>query len=169
MRSGGRARARRDQLRPSPRSVTKDSEVEPSSTGGPYRIGQVASRLGVSERTIRYYDEIGLCHPSGHTPGGARRYTEADVAKLNRIRELQGVMGFNLEEIQEAMSSIAKLDLLRSQYPVSNELARAEILAEALDELEVLRAKAMHKAELLSGFIADLDDRVAKVRRAAER
>jgi hypothetical protein len=46
------------------------------STGaGELRIGEAAARVGVSSRTLRYYEELGLLTPSGRTPGGARRYT----------------------------------------------------------------------------------------------
>ncbi|MGH9116231.1 MAG: MerR family transcriptional regulator, partial [Acidimicrobiales bacterium] len=61
-------------------------------------IGRAAARLGVSERTLRYYEEIGLLSPAGHTPGRIRRYSEADMARVERIRELRDLMGFNLDE-----------------------------------------------------------------------
>ncbi len=47
------------------------------------RIGEVADRVGLSLRTIRHYDEIGLVVPSDRSAGGFRLYTEADVVRLS--------------------------------------------------------------------------------------
>ncbi len=60
------------------------------------KIGTVATRLGISERTLRYYEEVGLLAPHLRRPGGCRRYGTADVERVQRIRELQSLMGFNL-------------------------------------------------------------------------
>ena len=60
-------------------------EEEPGQLVG---IGAAALRAGVSERALRYYQELGLLTPSGCTPGGMRRYSEADLARVARIREL---------------------------------------------------------------------------------
>jgi DNA-binding transcriptional MerR regulator len=65
-----------------------------------YRSGEVATRAGVTTRTVRYYQEFGLLIPSGRSPGGTRRYSEADVARLLRILELRNVMGLGLERIR---------------------------------------------------------------------
>ena len=56
-----------------------------------FRIGEVAQRAGVTTRTLRYYQELGLLSPSGASPGGSRRYSEADVNRLLRILELRNV------------------------------------------------------------------------------
>lgn len=78
-------------------------------TGETYRIGQVAERVGVTTRTIRYYEELGLVSPSGHSPGGARRYSEEDVAGVRRIRELQELMGFDLQTIRRIVLAERRL------------------------------------------------------------
>jgi len=56
-------------------------------------IGEAATRLGVSTRTLRYYEELGLVAPSGRTQGGSRRYAEPDVERVQHVRELQQVLG----------------------------------------------------------------------------
>ncbi|MEW2622696.1 MerR family transcriptional regulator [Streptomyces sp. NPDC048106] len=63
-----------------------------------YSVGQVAGFAGVTVRTLHHYDEIGLLVPGGRTHAGHRRYTDADLDRLQRIlfyREL----GFPLDEI----------------------------------------------------------------------
>ena len=48
------------------------------------RIGQVATRSGVTPRTIRYYEELGLLPASDREQGKHRTYTEADIERLQR-------------------------------------------------------------------------------------
>ncbi len=72
--------------------------ADPSEVG--LRISDAATRVGVSARTLRYYEELGLLTPSLYTAGGERRYTSEDLAHLGRILELREVLGMNLDEIQ---------------------------------------------------------------------
>ena len=65
------------------------------------RIEQVAARTGLTKRTLRYYEEIGLLPPPTRTEGGYRLYSEADVQQLERIKRLKDLLGFSLAEIRE--------------------------------------------------------------------
>ena len=51
--------------------------------GEQMQIGEVAERTGLSLRTIRYYEEVGLAVPSARSQGGFRLYTEPDVGRPN--------------------------------------------------------------------------------------
>jgi DNA-binding transcriptional MerR regulator len=79
------------------RKVTGDGD-----RGGLLQIGEVAGRVGLSLRTVRYYEEVGLFAPSARSPGGFRLYSESDV---QRLRVLKGMkpFGLTLEEIRELM------------------------------------------------------------------
>ena len=79
-------------------------------------ISDAAATAGVSPRTLRYYEELGLLSPSLHTRGGQRRYTEDDLTQLDRILELREVLGMNLDEIKEFLSFETRLDELRTTY-----------------------------------------------------
>ena len=68
-------------------------------------IGELAERTGLSLRTIRHYDEIGLLKPSGRTEGGFRLYTEPDLERLLLIRRMKP-LGFALEEMIELLRII---------------------------------------------------------------
>ena len=58
-----------------------------SMAGQELRIGEVAAMTGVTTRTLRYYEEIGLISPCSRLSGGQeRRYTEVTVARVRRIR-----------------------------------------------------------------------------------
>jgi DNA-binding transcriptional MerR regulator len=121
------------------------------------RIGEAAGQVGVSRRTLRYYEELGLLSPSGRTPGGARRYTEDDIARLAHIRELQELMGFNLDEILEVVSAEDRLATLRSEWLAGRpQQRRAEILAEALEINARLRDRVQQKLRRLERMMDDL-------------
>jgi DNA-binding transcriptional MerR regulator len=62
------------------------------------RIGELATATGLTVRTLRHYDQIGLLRPKTRTEGGYRLYGEAEVQRLQQIRSLQS-LGFSLEQI----------------------------------------------------------------------
>ncbi len=64
-----------------------------------FKIGDVAKRAGVSVRTLHYYEEIGLLHPSERTSTGHRRYGRSAIERLQQIKSLQQ-MGMSLSEIE---------------------------------------------------------------------
>lgn len=63
-----------------------------------YKTGQFARLANVSERTIRYYDKIGLLKPSFVMENGYRQYSDLDLLKLQKILSLKH-LGFSIEEI----------------------------------------------------------------------
>jgi DNA-binding transcriptional MerR regulator len=65
-----------------------------------YRIGELAAKVGVTERTIRYYEERGLLESVKRLDGGQRVYTDDDVRRLKFIQKLK-VLGLSLAEMQE--------------------------------------------------------------------
>jgi len=129
--------------------------------GGRRRIGEVALQAGVTTRTLRYYQELGLLDP-GHSPGGSRRYTDADAARLRRIIELRDVMGFDLERIREILQSEDRLAQLKAeaQRGISDE-RRRQILSEAMAINARMREQVRAKRAVLDGFLAELEDKAA--------
>lgn len=67
------------------------------------RIGEVAARAGVSPKTIRYYEAVGLLPPPQREANRYRRYAPGTVELLSFVRQAQG-LGFTLEEIKEIMA-----------------------------------------------------------------
>jgi MerR family transcriptional regulator, repressor of the yfmOP operon len=120
-------------------------------------IGEVAERVGVTTRTLRYYEELGLVTPSVRSAGGSRRYTEADTARVLRIRELQAVMGFNLEEIRELLHAGDRLDTLRAEYRAGVSKERTiEIVSEASRLNARTQEQVLAKVGLLQAYLAEL-------------
>ena len=64
------------------------------------QIGKLAKRLGITTRTIRYYEEIGLMGPSERLGGGTRTYNQDDILRLKFILTLKE-LGISLKEMQE--------------------------------------------------------------------
>lgn len=64
------------------------------------QIGTLAKQLGITTRTIRYYEEIGLMGPCQRPTGGARSYQRAEVLRLKFILKLKD-LGISLKEMQE--------------------------------------------------------------------
>jgi DNA-binding transcriptional MerR regulator len=127
------------------------------------RISDAAATAGVSPRTLRYYEELGLLSPSLYTPGGERRYTSDDLTHLNRILELREVLGMNLDEIREFLSFETRLDELRTTYRATKgatttkaQLAQKATLREALELNETLAKQLDEKLARMDGFRAKL-------------
>lgn len=77
-------------------------------TEGQLQIGVVADRLGLSIRTLRHWEEVGLVTPSARTAGGFRLYTEADLDRLMTIRRMKP-LGFTLEKMRDLLRSLDTL------------------------------------------------------------
>ncbi len=86
-------------------------------------IGEVAEQTGLSLRTIRHYDEIGLVAASGRTEGGFRLYTADDLERLLLIRRMKP-LGFTLEEMSELLATV---DGLRRASPDAHDGGRARL------------------------------------------
>lgn len=112
-----------------------------------YQIGEVADRVDLSLRTIRYYEEIGLVEPSGRTEGGFRLYTDSDVDRLRLVKALKPV-GMSLETMGELLQAA-------DQVAASADRDRSE----AESRLEAVLTIAIHRCD-------QLEQRLAEARRA---
>lgn len=75
----------------------------------PMQIGELAERTGLSIRTLRHYDEIGLLRPSARSEGGFRLYTAEDESRLLLIRRMKP-LGYSLEQMGELLAVVDGLD-----------------------------------------------------------
>ncbi|WP_127534735.1 MerR family transcriptional regulator [Paenibacillus kobensis] len=66
-----------------------------------YKIDEVSKLSGLTKRTIRYYEELGLLSPPERTDGGMRLYTQEHIDRLGQIVNARDVLGFSLQEILE--------------------------------------------------------------------
>jgi DNA-binding transcriptional MerR regulator len=133
-----------------------------------FRIGEAARRAGVTTRTLRYYQELGLLQPSGSTPGGNRLYSDDDVERLRRILELRDVMGFDLDRIRLFLGSEDRLAEMRAevQRGASN-TRRGELVAEAFDLNRRMQEEIAQKQGVLAGVLAELRAKAVRYRETA--
>jgi MerR family transcriptional regulator, thiopeptide resistance regulator len=97
-----------------------------------WSIGELARASGVTVRTLHYYDQIGLVSPGERTGAGHRRYVEADVRRLYRVRALSG-LGLSLEQVATVLrGSMEDLDSLRDL--LAAQLADLELRADRIEE-----------------------------------
>jgi DNA-binding transcriptional MerR regulator len=127
-------------------------------------IGAAAARLGVSERALRYYQEIGLVEPACTTPGGLRRYSRHNLARVERIRELQSLLALNLDEIAIVLRGEDRIAEISREFRDERATAasRRELIGECLDLQKSLRATVEAKRQALEHFLADLDARIER-------
>ncbi|WP_427007748.1 MerR family transcriptional regulator [Pseudarthrobacter sp. H2] len=112
-------------------------------------IGELADRTGLSLRTIRHYDDVGLLPATGRTGGGFRVYSEDDFERLMVIKQMKP-LGFSLEDMAEILSILATPD---SQVSGSETAGRsAEFLERAVHE----RAKMARNLAQADEFIERL-------------
>jgi DNA-binding transcriptional MerR regulator len=118
------------------------------------RIGELATATGLTVRTLRHYDQIGLLRPKTRTDGGYRLYGEAEVRRLQQIRSLQS-LGFSLEQIG---AMIAGHDAALPEV-IGWQLASIDRELAALQRLRA-RLSAISQAMQRAGTV-DIDDLTA--------
>lgn len=124
------------------------------------QIGEAADRVGLSLRTVRYYEEVGLFTPSARSPGGFRLYSTADVERLAILKGMKPI-GFSLDQIRELMDLLDRAD--EDPADIKSGLERyANLAAERVERLE----RHLEAACKLSG---EIGDRLATVRRHTDQ
>jgi DNA-binding transcriptional MerR regulator len=130
-------------------------------------IGEAAEALGVTTRTLRYYEELGLVSSRRSSLGAQRRYGPAEIARLNQVRELQTLLGLELDEIGEYLDAFDRLEALREEFRSSPPPERREeILSEGLAILDRLKARVRERQARLDRFAAELEARAERARSA---
>jgi len=141
-----------------------------SSSGDPpnaLRIGEAANACGITTRTLRYWDEIGLLTPSEKREGGERLYSNAEVERAARIKELQELLGFSLSEIRVVLDTDDVLGKLRSAYRAS---ARPELQHRLLsDAMEANDKLLIRLDDTLARIKSFRDERAQKAKRLRAR
>lgn len=144
----------------------EEPNLEPRPDTEPrLRIGEAASHAGVSARTLRYYQEIGLLTPAGTTVGGARRYSDADVARVDRIRHLRDLVGLDLNEVGRVLAAEDRLAAIRREW-FEDQTPRRQtaLLQEAASINAEVQGIVRAKMVSLTDFLAGLEERAERYR-----
>jgi len=110
------------------------------------KIGEVARQLGISTRTIRYYEEVGLMGDNRQGSGSMRIYGKEDVVRLKFILKLKE-LGISLKEIHE----------IAVNYELNNR-ATDKILPQLIDVLDHHQERIDFKIETLIALRRDIND-----------
>jgi DNA-binding transcriptional MerR regulator len=132
----------------SPRHEAAHSSAEHApeaseSTASLLKIGEVAEQLGLSVRTIRFYEEEGLVVPATRTTGGFRLYDQNAVASLQLIRQMKP-LGFSVDDMGEVLTALDALD-----DPATTTAGRTVLVAQVdahRDRVEQKAADLLDKA-----------------------
>ena len=129
------------------------------------QIGEVADRTGLSLRTIRYYEEVGLIRPTARTAGGFRLYSEGDVARLSVIMRMKP-LDFTLDEMRQLLDVLDGL----AQQPATAERAGLVVQLEQFHQAAAERvAAARTRLRIAEGFAQELAEQVAGQREPDSR
>jgi MerR family transcriptional regulator, repressor of the yfmOP operon len=136
-----------------------------------YRIGEVAERVGVTTRTIRYYEELGLLGTAAERTKGAHRlYAEADITRLEELIRLRDLLGLSLEELVALAEAEEARAALRNQWAESaSDAERVRIVKAAIPLVERQLELVHGRRQRLSEFADELSEKLRSLhKRQAE-
>lgn len=125
----------------------------PGQTSQQMRIGELARHAGVTTRTVRHYEQLGLLRPHERASSGYRYYSDIELARLRRIDQLKN-LGLSLEEIGQVID-------LYFDDP-SGAHGKRKVLVMLRRQLR----EARRRREGLQRLEAELEQSVAKVERS---
>jgi MerR family transcriptional regulator, repressor of the yfmOP operon len=141
-------------------------DVHTAPAGSPtqplLRIQEVAATLGLTARTIRYYEELGLLTPAARSEGDYRLYDHDDVERLRFIKDLRDDAGFSLAEISQMLEDQAARTRNRDRFRTTTDIAeRRAIIDDAVARVDRQIDLLQAKSDRLAAMIADADERRA--------
>lgn len=107
-------------------------------------IGEVAKKMGVTVRTLQYYDKEGLLSPSTQSEGGRRLYSSKDLITLHQILSLKS-LGFTLDDIKERLIKLETPKDVANALSVQADDIRSKIknLQDSLTAIEQLKEEVL--------------------------
>jgi DNA-binding transcriptional MerR regulator len=130
-----------------------------------FRIGEVAEQVGVTPRTIRYYEELGLLGTGEDRSKGAHRhYTDADVARLRELIRLRDLLGLSLDELIAVAEAEEARAALRDQWhgdPTDEE--RIAIIDRALELAQQQLDLVTARRQTLDEFAGELKSKLRRL------
>ncbi len=138
---------------------------------GYLQIGEAADSVGLTQRTLRYYEEKGLLDPPSRMDGGFRLYSPVDVERLNRITELKSLLGFSLAEIKEMIGAEDVKEQIRAGWRKDADAAdkaaqirrarevtlqQLELINQKMDKMSTMRAELTQRLEKYDQWLRHL-------------
>lgn len=122
------------------------------------RIGELAERTGLSLRTIRFYEEVGVLAPAPRTKGGFRLFTDGDLQRLLLVQQMKP-LGFSVEEMRDLLAAVDGLASATTDPARTQALLLVRGYCERVGERAALlleqAGRAARFAEDLGALLAD--------------
>jgi DNA-binding transcriptional MerR regulator len=147
---------------------TTEQHMSGDSPGAPaeiqLRIHETAELVGLTPRSIRYYEEMGLLSPSARSQGAYRLFDQLDVDRLRFIKGLRDDAGFSIAEVRLLLEDEAARRLAREAFDSTDEPAeRRRILDGRLASIDEQLAGVRGKIARLQAMVGDLEVRRQRV------
>ncbi|KQL39856.1 hypothetical protein AN960_07690 [Bacillus sp. FJAT-25509] len=138
-----------------------------------YKIDDVAKECGLTKRSIRYYEEIGLISPPERSEGGFRLYSDLHIERLKKIMNVRDVLGFSLQEVQEYMEISEAYEEFRLHYRENKEKMNEDERKEKLLGAEVILAQQLkmidEKLKKMNDIRDEMNAMYQRVQKALEQ
>ena len=152
---------------PRPPAADRPPDSDQPAIGTPrlLRIQEVAAGTGLTPRSIRYYEEIGLLRPAARSQGDYRLYDASDLERLGFIRELRDDAGFSLAEIALLLEDEDARIRDRERFRATGEpAARRAILRDLIARMDRQVATLEEKVDRLRSMLDAAASRRAHLR-----
>jgi DNA-binding transcriptional MerR regulator len=131
------------------------------------RIGEVAEQTGLTPRTIRYYEEIGLLGAGAsesepRQQGKHRCYTSADVERIAEIVRLRDLLGLSLDQLSQLVEAeTARAEIRREIKGIDDPERKRELITQAHGHITTQLTLVRSRVEELSKLERELSERQA--------
>jgi MerR family transcriptional regulator, repressor of the yfmOP operon len=149
-----------------PPQTTPATPATPATPTPLLRIQEVAAEVGLTARSIRYYEEIGLLEPAARSDGDYRLFDASDLERLRFIKSLRDDAGFSLAQVSQLLEDEAARERNRERLRHATDPAERRLYYREADErvdrqIALLEAKAAR----LASMIDDAQGRRARIRK----
>jgi DNA-binding transcriptional MerR regulator len=129
------------------------------------RIQEAAAEVGLTARSVRYYEELGLLRPAARSDGDYRLYDASDLDRLRFIKGLRDDAGFSLAEISQLLEAEEARERGHEAYHATTDPAeRLQILRDRVASFEHQIEMLRTKIERLQAMVDETDGRLARAR-----
>jgi MerR family transcriptional regulator, repressor of the yfmOP operon len=137
-----------------PTKTTMPNPDAPTTEAALLRIQEVAAETGLTPRSIRYYEEMGLLEPAARSEGAYRLYDPSDLERLRFIKELRDEAGFSLAQIGQLLEDEVARErnrerLRTSQDPKERRAILEDARARVDRQIQTLEAKAQRLESMI--------------------
>ena len=137
-------------------------DLDTPPTASLLRIQQVAAEVGLTTRSIRYYEELGLLKPAARSEGSYRLFDGDDLERLRFIKGLRDDAGFSLSEIGQLLEDEAARARNRERFrSTSDPDERKAIIRDAFARVDRQIDSLREKIDRLEAMVVEAEGRRA--------